>query len=129
MHWESLAARCSCSIQNADDSSYRSDEQIADMDGRRERRKLLQGLVDRSLVVQLHMPSCRYLFKPSEGSSMRNNIKRTIANLAETFGQDVIEFPLVTVLIALGCATAMTSLDTKIITAFAAVGTRLTASV
>jgi hypothetical protein len=92
--------------------------------------KLLQGLVDLSLVVQLQMLNCRTTyFKLDKGSSMPNNIKRTLAHRAETFGQDIIEFPLVAVLIALGCAMTMTNLDMKILVVFITVGTRLTASV
>ena len=60
---------------------------------------------------------------------MRNNTKRTLVHRAETLGEDIIEFPLVAVLIALGCAMTMTNLDMKIVVAFITVGTRLTASV
>ena len=131
MHWESLAARCSCSIQNAYDCADRCPKQIADK--RAERAcspKLLQALVDLSLVVQLLKLICRTTyFKPGQGSPMRNNTKRTLVHRAETLGEDIIEFPLVAVLIALGCAMTMTNLDMKIVVAFITVGTRLTASV
>ena len=60
---------------------------------------------------------------------MPNNIKRTLVHRAETLGEDIIEFPLVAMLIALGCATTMTNLDMKILSAFITVGIRLTASV
>ena len=131
MHWESLAARRSCSIQNADDCDDRCHKQIADK--RAERAcipKLLQGLVDLSLVVQLLKPICRTTyFNPGQGSPMPNNIKRTLVHRAETLGEDIIEFPLVAMLIALGCATTITNLDMKILSAFITVGIRLTASV
>jgi Flp pilus assembly pilin Flp len=60
---------------------------------------------------------------------MPNNTKRTLVHRAETVRQDIIEFPLVAVLIALGCAMTMTNLDMKILVAFITVGARLTASV
>ena len=60
---------------------------------------------------------------------MPNNTKRTLVHRAETLGQDVIEFPLVAVLIALGCAMTMSNLDMKILVAFITVGTKITASV
>jgi Flp pilus assembly pilin Flp len=131
MHWESLAARCSCSIQNADDCGDRCHKQIADKQAERSLgSKLLQGLVDLRLVVQLQKLICRTIyFKPGQGSPMPNNTKRTLVHRAETLGQDVIEFPLVAVLIALGCAMTMSNLDMKILVAFITVGTKITASV
>ena len=61
---------------------------------------------------------------------MPNNTKRTLVHRAETLGEDIIiEFPLVAVLIALGCAMTMSNLDMKILVAFITVGARLTASV
>jgi pilus assembly protein Flp/PilA len=54
-------------------------------------------------------------------------ILRTLHN--DESGQDLIEYALVAALIALGAATAMTSLSTAINNAFSTISTRLTTAV
>jgi pilus assembly protein Flp/PilA len=56
--------------------------------------------------------------------------KQRFANfLKDDSGQDLIEYALVTALIALGCVAAMNTLATTIGTAFATVGTKLSTSI
>jgi pilus assembly protein Flp/PilA len=62
------------------------------------------------------------------GSDMRNCKKKIMKFINDESGQDLIEYALVTALIALGCVAAMNTLATTIGTAFATVGTKLTTS-
>jgi pilus assembly protein Flp/PilA len=56
--------------------------------------------------------------------------KQLFANLLnDESGQDLIEYALVTALIALGCVAAMNTLATTIGSAFTTVGTKLTSAV
>jgi len=56
--------------------------------------------------------------------------RQLFANLLQDeSGQDLIEYALVTALIALGCVAAMNTLATTIGTAFSTVGTKLSTSV
>ncbi len=58
------------------------------------------------------------------------NIKQVILHLIkDESGQDLIEYALVAGLIGLGTVAAMTSLSTKIGTAFSSIGSILTSAV
>jgi len=60
---------------------------------------------------------------------MSNFKKRIMKFVGDESGQDLIEYALVTALIALGCVAAMNTLATTIGNAFATVGAKLTTSV
>jgi len=52
-----------------------------------------------------------------------------IKSLAREEGQDLVEYALVVALIAFGATAAMTTLSTKISSAFSTIGTTLTTNV
>jgi pilus assembly protein Flp/PilA len=59
-----------------------------------------------------------------------NNLKHILSNLVkDESGQDLIEYALVALLIALGATAAMSTLATNITAAFTAVSSKLNASV
>ncbi len=60
---------------------------------------------------------------------MKSSIKLFRNLLQDESGQDLIEYALVAGLIGLGAVVAMSSLSTKIGTAFGSVGTQLTTAV
>lgn len=58
---------------------------------------------------------------------MNTNMKQLFTNLVkDESGQDLVEYALLTALIALGSVAAMSTLATNISNAFAKVGTKLT---
>ena len=58
---------------------------------------------------------------------MMKNMKQLLKNLAtEDSGQDLIEYALVAIIIALGAITAMGALSSKINSEFTNIGTKLT---
>ena len=59
-----------------------------------------------------------------------NNLRQVLSNLMkDESGQDLIEYALVALLIALGATAAMSTLATNITAAFTAVSTKLNSAV
>jgi pilus assembly protein Flp/PilA len=59
-----------------------------------------------------------------------NNLRQVLSNLIkDESGQDLIEYALVALLIALGATAAMSTLATNITAAFTAVSTKLNSAV
>jgi pilus assembly protein Flp/PilA len=60
---------------------------------------------------------------------MKANVLRTLRSLHnDESGQDLIEYALVAALIAFGAVAAMSTLSTKINTAFSVIGSKLTSA-